>query len=867
MVDNIIACDESLVPIVGQSVVQTTSDVFLEVNAQIEDIGDNPLKDPNGKINLTHAMPVQSKASSSNLSKPHSSPVVLDLLQNLTILECISSHSDIATRKSLRLTLRHCCSSVNSTHALMYPASRRLPTEILMFIFLLLDVKTFNAARRTCRGWMLASMDTNLLSKMLSRGGWQSCCKTNEDATAHRGYVDTTSKEWEMSQTLSRQCSLASRWTGNGLDSRSALVENTHIDFSELAGGHDLCNSPANGGIVFTSSICGKFLMVAKDTLIYVYSMDDGLLQPLTSVACPRKVLAMSMNASVGRDAVAALLEGRMGIVCELQYGGSTSRTITVPEGTSVDVDGHPHRKNAQASESTGNTRDFEDFKHSAKHSSSRVLPRHTHSQELDLTTFDAIELQAHNQGFSLQNTDDRDTHDRYLINHTWNLNLRGSVTNLGTNSGMNPTVQSMPLESGTSTIYRHLCSQDDPPRNVAICPQRRCVAFGCSAGIELHWIDALTGKSLSRWFPLTSPSDSLHFILPRPGFDSSKELRLISSAAHPNGRTAISQRLFYSQIARSFWSSLNLGTRSRQFQDYDHFHAIPLSDGHHVLFIDPSNDRLTLGCDARLEGSARLTRKVVFASPEKNVLPRIYTAATDVASGARVVVVYGDTVMLYSIPPDVLTLSRLEQTAENGDVYETLPSDPKDRDVNHWLNWWDEPPVYEPAKRPEHDNSNSIWPISLSGTEIARLPHICDMAIQTRPELSIWAFTYKSQCKTWRLRNYVDEIVRTKLVVDRSGLVRNVSAHNPSNKTHGKLVSTVAGSVQKIEVRRHQHEKATRAGPIVTVSGSETAGFTKVMPRALAVENDDWVDSIDIVSCADAWYEGDGDVVTWHEL
>lgn len=34
---------------------------------------------------------------------------------------------------------------------------------------------------------------------------------------------------------------------------------------------------------------------------------------------------------------------------------------------------------------------------------------------------------------------------------------------------------------------YKNLCSGEDAPRSVAICPQRKCVAFGCQGGIELH--------------------------------------------------------------------------------------------------------------------------------------------------------------------------------------------------------------------------------------------------------------------------------------------------------------------------------------------------------------------------------------------
>ena len=92
------------------------------------------------------------------------------------------------------------------------------------------------------------------------------------------------------------------------------------------------------------------------------------------------------------------------------------------------------------------------------------------------------------------------------------------------------------------AATYEQLGSPDDPPRSVAICPQRKCVAFGCRMGIELHWVDALTGGDLKRWFPLAAPSDFLHFLPQRPGIDSAKKLRLISSAGGPGSRISQSR-------------------------------------------------------------------------------------------------------------------------------------------------------------------------------------------------------------------------------------------------------------------------------------------------------------------------------------
>jgi hypothetical protein len=138
-----------------------------------------------------------------------------------------------------------------------------------------------------------------------------------------------------------------------------------------------------------------------------------------------------------------------------------------------------------------------------------------------------------------------------------------------------------------------------------------------------------------------------------------------------------------------SFWGSFGFESIARHpgSPDCDHYHAIPLSDGHHVLFIDPPSGRLTLGCDAPLGGPTKLLRKIMFIPPETNAKPRLYSAATDTLQGVRVVVAYGDKILLYSVPPDVCRLSQTEQKAESWDVYNAPPFSTNGRQRNHWLN------------------------------------------------------------------------------------------------------------------------------------------------------------------------------------
>jgi hypothetical protein len=862
MVDDASAKDEffePIEPIATQGVVQSTSGVLLGVNTPIEEIEDTLFESPNGATAQVRLTSFRNDDRSSKRSRHSNS--AHELLETPVITARILRYTDSATWKSIRLTCRDWRNAVTSRWFPVRPASRSLSTEILISIFDLLNPKDFNSARRICRDWMAASIDKRLLTAMLLRGGWKSETKSDELRT--KCLIANGNETWELSRALSRECALASNWTGNGLDTGPATFEATEIDFSELAGDYTLHSAQASSGLIFTSSVCGKFLLVAKDTLIYIYSMSNGLMQPLTSVVCPRRVLAMSMNASVGRDAIGALLEGRMGMVCELRYGRPSPQAASAESSdTFVEGDGHPPRTRSLPVVPTGTTDDLQDVLDSAEYTSPRVLHSFPYVQDPIADSFDTIELKSHNQGFSLQHADDRNAHDRNLINDTWNLHLRGPPNNPRDDSEK----QTIPVERGTSTFYRHLCSEDDPPRNVSICPQRRCVAFGCSAGIELQWTDALTGQSLSRWFPLTSPSDYLYFLSPRPGLESAKKLRLISSAAHPVDRPAISRRLCAGSTIISSWGYFGFEARSRQFLDCNHYHAIPLSDGHHVLFVNPADNRLTLGCDATLGGPAKLLRKVVLISPEENVVPRIYTAAFDLSSGARIVAVFGDTIVLYSIPADVLTLSIFEQAAESSDVYDAPPFSPEGRHPDHWLNWLDEPAVCDLTYGSETDDSSPIWPISLAGTVIATLPDVCELAVQTRPEILIWAFTATSQCKTWRLRRYVEPVAKTKQVIGRAGLEREVlDVDEDSNVTmHDPFSSCISKGVGNIEEQKH--EKPTRKELGVMGMDGHTSGVLKIIPRALATENDTWLDNLDVFSCADAWYEDGGDLVTWYK-
>jgi hypothetical protein len=108
---------------------------------------------------------------------------------------------------------------------------------------------------------------------------------------------------------------------------------------------------------------------------------------------------------------------------------------------------------------------------------------------------------------------------------------------------------------------------------------------------------------------------------------------------------------------------------------DCDHYRAIPLSDGVHVLFTDPTSGLLCLGSDAPLGGPTKLVRKFVFLPPgyistTTKLLPASYAAARELQWGVRVVVAYVDgSLILFNIPSDCF--NHVKQISNTPDIWD----------------------------------------------------------------------------------------------------------------------------------------------------------------------------------------------------
>ena len=618
--------------------------------------------------------------------------------------------------------------------------------------------------------------------------------------------------ELRLSSALARACALGPDWTGSGvhfssegaIDSiqpalrKSALVKTSDMDFTELSSGSQGDSQNRVSGLLFTVSACGRFLLVADGSIIYVYQLGPGYdLELAVRIACPRRVIGVSMDTTCGRYAVAAFLDGRVGMVCDLQLN-----KFTTPHSPEYAHDGLSRHSthcslihDGDSSDESVNANDSRSSSPvafiSAEDSSPRKRTISLLANEIPLS-----EDQRVFQGSS---------HQKQYANaeqRSFKRSLKAACRSAC------PT-----LIPNKRTTYQDLCYPDDPPRTVAICPSRSCAAFGCNAGIQLHWIDVVTKRQEDRFFPLSATTDVLYFLPPRAGIDAppsgtnhvidvqsgpeARRLRLIGSAVAPRhgvflGRTELSRRMFGAKSKRiksqrkhgkhrstsspneiptvgvetpdqiktshdrlqSDWSLAELEGSIKQKirgepspfrpsresdqdvsladmwhkwasgynrdkkasrQNFDHYRAVPLSDGHHILFTDPSTGLLCLGCDAPFARPIKLTRKIVLEPPfpqgrtasteqtwrksmeskarkgkakekrpsssdplthsedegsfrqhvsensDVTLFPTIYTVGTNLENGVFVAAGYEENLVLFTVPPDIFAVSQRE--------------------------------------------------------------------------------------------------------------------------------------------------------------------------------------------------------------
>lgn len=720
-----------------------------------------------------------------------------------SLVSSLLKYVDHNTYKSLRLCSRAWERNVSAIKPPRFPAVYNLPQEVIQHIFLYLSPSDVDAAIHTCHAWYLAGFDRPLLHTMFERGGWLSGAVAE---AASADIADDTSRlllrqPGFLASRFSRECALSPTWRGMGLensphidytsDSSSPTTHSTimalttYTDMTELASGDPTPGSKNGCGLGFTVSVCGRFLLAAEGCVIYVYELDGSGIRLITVVICPRRVLATSMDTSAKRYSLAALLDSRMGLVCDLDAEVLQNEIPSPPiyGDNSLDASRTHQRESSVASHDVNG-----DTPEVATHDNDGQTAGGSQNYFMGSERISSIHVRSPHQSVSLFNACQES--ERRAVNRTWRRSF--SPLSQGKSTFGQNLSNALPLTPGPLSIYHSLCSPDDPPRSVAICPSRRCLAFGCAAGIELHWIDAMSGRNLMKWFPLTATSDFLYFLPTRKGVDNPNKLRLISSKAGPGQRGGVDR---YARKAggRRYglsWSSLRFSNGSRE-NDYDHFAAVPISDGAHILFTDPSNGRLYLGSDAPLGGPTKLSRKVVFVPPagvtnSKEEPPSLYTTGSDLTWGVRVVAAYGDCVVLYCLPPDVFA----DVKKTNTTAISVARAHDEEYDFGPWKEWWDFSDVPKSSQsaftsvNPESighlytTRRIGMWPIPVHGAVIGRVRGLVDFAVQSWVDLVIWAVAADGTTRTWEIGDGLKHEAVQRLVT-RDGKVVDAMDQN----------------------------------------------------------------------------------------
>ena len=671
---------------------------------------------------------------------------------------------------SVRLSCRSWSASITLARPLVTPSFYKLPPEVLEKVSACLSAVDFNAARHTCRAWMISSLEEGLLTRALKEGGWSRAAEADTDLhrelNGHRT-SEIINEEWLLSKRLATECSLLPGWTGNGLSSKlssspsdrrsnnPSVTLTSKTDFLELTAGYNpRRGNPKHGLVVhFTVSVCHNFVLITQGRLIYVYSLRDGgssisykhggKISRVTTIICPHRVLAVSMDTSSQRFAVAALLESRVGLVCDLQQktlsssqkqstlqvfstaapdckassSGSVSPTELLVRGVNAP---HDYAMFQASPSEFAVTRAIAEASLPALHSARDIRK----SRKIDDPTV-SPEHESYPDCFH---------NDRYI-----------------------------PLEEASRSIYHNLCYAKDLPRSVAICPQRRCVAFGCSAGIELHWIDALTGQNLKRWFPLTAPSDFLYFLSPSLGVDSGKKLRLLSSASHPRLASPSTNATRY--CGEQSLSGLNATDYAWRGSGWcDHYRAVPINDGWNILFTDPVEGKLCLGGDApRGAGLTGLIRRFIFSGPSKlgaAVLPTTYGAGRELRWGVRVAAGYGEAIWLFVVSPALFS----------------------------------------------RDTSAVEKPIHIEGVKIGEMQGLAELAVDSSGgDLTIWSFAVDGMAYVWQIAGSQRPMLERYILENGKITARKKGFNTSRAAVHFDGATDLHPSLE-LSVRNHSH-------------------------------------------------------------
>ncbi|CRL18321.1 unnamed protein product [Penicillium camemberti] len=352
-------------------------------------------------------------------------------------------------------------------------------------------------------------------------------------------------------------------------------------------------------------------------------------------------------------------------------------------------------------------------------------------------------------------------------------------------------------MATSSRHFFYNICTVDNPPRTVALCPGRPIVAFGCAAGIEIHSVNETKRNEQRKHFTLPQPSEILHF-LPSSS-ETPSELRLISSLSGPGLHECKCPPSPSPSSSPSSTSSPKLDPKNNQFhfladiQSFNrrriphapsrsfvrathchHYRAVPINDGFHIMFIEPRTNLLCIGTDAPIGGTTNLTRAFVCVPPPFSntqdgqtktpppspspsnttpppadlPIPTTFAAGSDLRWGLRIVAAYGDRLVLYSIPLDVFNVIRKERERQGDGIMGSS---------DLALDWYVDAERSRKRRESLVQNQNGdwefllsvsyrptamMWPFKIYGKEIGSVKGTVELALQSsQGGVRVWAF------------------------------------------------------------------------------------------------------------------------------
>jgi hypothetical protein len=635
------------------------------------------------------------------------------------------------------------------------PAANRTPPEILFQIYGLLSPRDFDSARRTCSQWMRASLDQALLERMLKRAGWWDAWRQDCQTYRPANGVEQ-SLVWRLSKRFATECVLSGRKVNV---EKGGFLPTGMVDFGQLSReslpkespglSRDMFTGSAprltaalrdpafSRSIKFSVSACGHYVLIATGCMIYVYYLgnrksgdtlpprlfdsrtteailgDNDLdILPVSSIGCPYEVLSATIDTSTPKFVIVALLRGRVGMICDIKgilVHPLVDHTSLILHNSSSTTEQLP----------TEQVQSIDEFREAI--ASSAVIEQ--------ATTPDVRPPMAPRSVSSLR--------------------------------AMNR------LTRAPRKYFHDICSLEDPPRSVSICPGRRCVAFGCGSGIELHWVDEKTQEDTRRLFPLSQPAEVLHFLPSRVAIDEAPKLRLISSLAGPgasgcqcyraaNGEDVICQFHLSSRVnSFTHWTPRKNGRLSLVKATHcHHYRAMPVNDGLHILFIEPVTGLLCIGSDAPIGGPTNLTRAMICIPPSDGLeskeerIPTVFAVGSDLSRGLRIVAAYQDRLVLYTVPIDVYNVLRRERELQgdnvmgDSDLARDWFLDNERNSKRRGSLAQNQNGDWEFLLRVSYRPTAMLWPLKIYGKEIGRMDKVVDFSVQTSSGgVRVWAF------------------------------------------------------------------------------------------------------------------------------